>query len=42
MDSKAESEVNLKEVFFVNIIRENPVFVMLLSLCPVLGFRCKL
>lgn len=37
MDTKTTPNVNLKEVFFVNIIRENPVFVMLLSLCPILG-----
>lgn len=28
---------DLKEVFFVGIIRENPVLVMLLALCPILG-----
>ncbi|MCL2840414.1 MAG: electron transport complex subunit RsxE [Defluviitaleaceae bacterium] len=37
MDNHKQPNVNLKEVFFVNIIRENPVFVMLLSLCPILG-----
>jgi len=30
-------KVNLKDTFIVGIIKENPVFVMLLSLCPVLG-----
>jgi len=37
MGANMKPSVNLKETFLVNIIRENPVFVMLLSLCPILG-----